>query len=113
MSSPGRPVRASATAHLPGARPRPFAIGLVGLSADPSVDHREERLQVALATHSLGYFLVDVFEVRPGDPTGYERAEELARRIDADAFVVRGTLDHAVLTAMADRIRMRIRYCCP
>jgi hypothetical protein len=94
-------------------RPRPFAVGLVGLPADGTVDHREERLQVALTSHLLGYFLLDVFEVRSGEWSGYQRAEELARRTDADAFVVRGPLDHALLTAMADRIRMRIRYSHP
>jgi hypothetical protein len=104
-----RPLHAFA-GHGPGAEPRPFAIGLVGVPADGPLDQREERLQVALAAHALGYSLLDVIEIRPGDQAGYERAEELARRTDADAFVVRGALDHAVLTAMADRGRMLIRY---
>lgn len=104
-----RPVH-SVVGHGPEAGSRPFAIGLVGVPADGPVDQREERLHVALTAHALGYSLLDVIEIRPGDRVGYEHAEELARRTDADAFVVRGTLDQAVLTALADRVRMRIRY---
>jgi hypothetical protein len=104
-----RPINTFA-GHGPEAGPRPFAIGLVGVPADGPLDQCEERLQVALTAHALGYSLLDVIEIRPGDEAGYERAEELARRTDADAFVVRGALDHAVLAAMADRVRMRIRH---
>jgi hypothetical protein len=77
------------------------------------VRRTEERLQVALTAHALGYFLLDVFEIRPGDAAGYERVEELAVRTDADAFVVRGVIDDDMLKPMADRIRMRIRYSGP
>lgn len=108
MTSPASPTPADRGAAT---RPRPFAIGLLGLPDDAlGVDRREERLQVALATHSFGYFLLDVVEVRPGETAGYERAEHLARRTDADAFVVRGCVDDDRLVSMADRIRMRIRY---
>lgn len=104
MTSSARPPRLAA-------RPKPFAIGVLGLpdGAD-GLDPREERLQVALSTHALGYFLLDVCEVRCGETTGYERAEELAVRTDADAFVVRGQVDTERLTSVADRLRMRIRY---
>jgi hypothetical protein len=37
---------------------------------------------VAFGTHALGYVFPDVLEVRPGDHSGYVRAEELARRTD-------------------------------
>lgn len=99
---------------------RPFAIGVLAVLPDGAnpgeaweVRRTEERLQVALTAHALGYFLLDVFEIRPGDAAGYERIEELAVRADADAFVVRGLVDEDVLKPMADRIRMRIRYSGP
>ncbi|MDQ1289376.1 MAG: hypothetical protein QG622_2942 [Actinomycetota bacterium] len=99
---------------------RPFAIGVLAVQPDESspdesweVRRTEERLQVALTAHALGYFLLDVFEIWPGDAAGYERVEELAIRTDADAFVVRGVVDEEVLKPMADRIRMRIRYSGP
>lgn len=103
-------MTSSARPPHPAHRPRPFAIGVLGLPDGADVDHREERLQVALSTHALGYFLLDVCEVRRGELTGYERAEQLAVRTDADAFVVRGAVDTERLTSLADRLRMRIRY---
>jgi hypothetical protein len=116
MTSPGQPDPADPVeAAEAAARPRPFAIGLLGPVADGARhgDPREARLQVALTTHALGYFLLDVFEVSPREPAGYELAEQLARRTDADAFVVRGRVDRDLLSSMADRIRMRIRWSGP
>jgi hypothetical protein len=90
---------------------RPLAVGVLRLGPGLSdAQRREERLDFALKANHLGYFLLDTVEVHGSrDEHGHGQAEDLAVRADADAFVVRGAVDLARLTRIADRVRMTIR----
>jgi hypothetical protein len=93
-----------------------LAVAVVAVPALADEDQRSEaRIAVTLFAYKLGYFVLDVIEVTPGvgsgDPGGgYSTAERLARRTDADAFVLRGSVDIQQLRLTADMVRMRIRF---
>jgi hypothetical protein len=97
-------------------RPWPMAVAVVAVPAlAGEAERAEERVAVALLGYKLGYFVLDIIEVPPGvsggDPDGgYARADALARRTDADAFIVRGSVDTDRLRRVADQVRMRIRF---
>jgi hypothetical protein len=114
--------------HLPGVeylppvelRRRPFGIGVLAVGAGTDAAVRAgERLAVAMAAHSAGYFLLDVVEVDmvevegPGDGGRVDdvlaRLAVMAQRTDAGAFFVRGPVDRTLLAPIADEVRMVIR----
>lgn len=77
---------------------------------EPDAVRRAVRLELALLAYEFGYFLLDVVEVTgAGEDAAYDWVEEIARRTDADAFIVDGPVDRARLKAVADADRMVIR----
>jgi hypothetical protein len=95
---------------IPGLR-RPLAVGVLRIVPGLSeAERRDLRLDFALGANAEGYFLLETVEVGGGrDHPGYARAEDLAVRADADAFVVRGAVDLRRLARTADQVRMTIR----
>jgi hypothetical protein len=83
--------------------PRPFAVGVLALGATPSgPDRTAARLDLALDTYKLGYFLIDTIEI-DAHGTGYLAAELLVSHATPDALVARGPVDNDWLHALADR----------
>ena len=94
-----------------GVQPLPMAIAVLAMVETVSEDvRRSARLDLALHAYKLGYFVVDVLEVRSdADADAYGWVEELAEQTDADALVCSGPLDRGRLEAVADRSHMTIR----
>ena len=89
--------------QLPDDRPRPFAVGVLALGANPSgPDRTAARLDLALDTYKLGYFLIDTIEI-DDHGTGYLAAELLVSHATPEALVARGPVDADWLHAIADR----------
>lgn len=83
--------------------PRPFAVGILALvPATNGPDRTAARLDLALDTYKLGYFLIDTVEI-DALGTGYLAAELLVSRTTPDALVTRGRVDTDWLHALADR----------
>jgi hypothetical protein len=83
--------------------PRPFAVGVLALAPTTNSPGRTNaRLDLALDTYKLGYFLVDTIEI-DAHGTGYLAAELLVSRTTPDALVTRGPVDTDWLHALADR----------
>ncbi|HET9657701.1 MAG TPA: hypothetical protein VFP72_20285 [Kineosporiaceae bacterium] len=88
--------------------PRPFAVGVLAVGAGLShPDRSAARLDLALDTYKLGYFLIDTIEIDTHG-TGYLAAELLVSRTTPDALVVRGPVDADWLHALADRHPLEI-----
>lgn len=91
-----------------GSWPRPFAVGVLALTAPPNGAGRTvARLDLALDAYKLGYFLVDTVEI-DARGTGYLATELLVSRAAPEALVTRGPVDTAWLHALADRHRLMI-----
>ena len=91
-----------------GVQPLPMAIAVHALPAavDDATRHLA-RLDLVLHAYKLGYFVLDVFEVPPGEPGPLHAwIEVLAEQTDADAFVCRGAVDREWIEAVAARIHM-------
>jgi hypothetical protein len=87
----------------------PFAVGVLAL-AEPtdSTGRVLARLDLALDTYKLGYFLLDIIEISTHG-TGCLATELLVSRATPDALVTRGPLDTDWLNALANRHRLVIR----
>lgn len=83
--------------------PRPLAVGVLALvPAASGPDRTAARLDLALDTYKLGYFLIDTIEIDVLG-TGYLAVELLVSRTTPDALVTRGRVDTDWLRALADR----------
>jgi hypothetical protein len=94
-----------------GTSPLPLAIAVLGLEPDLDVDARRlARVDLALAAQAMGYFVLDIIEVVPGEGlSGYAWVETLARRTDAEALIISGPVDLRALETIADENRMVLR----
>ena len=91
--------------------PRPFAVGVLALTTTTHGPNRTTaRLDLALDTYKLGYFLIDTIEI-DAHGTGYLAAELLVSRTTPDALVTRGRVDPDWLHALADRHPLLVHSC--
>jgi hypothetical protein len=96
-----------------GSWPSPFAVGLLAFTDPADTTGRSvARLDLALDTYKLGYFLIDIIEIDL-QGTGYLAAELLLNRAEPAALITRGPIDAAWLHALADRHRLVIRSASP
>ena len=87
----------------------PFAVGVLAL-AEPtdSTGRAIARLDLALDTYQLGYFLLDIIEISTHG-TGCLATELLVSRATPDALVTRGPHDTGRPNALANRHGLVIR----
>lgn len=102
---------ASRRGESSGGSSLPLAIAVLGLEPATSDEARRLlRVDLALIAYGMGYFLLDIVEVTAGEgPAGYAWIETLAQRTDAEALVISGMVDRALLETIADDNRMAVR----